>query len=512
MDKNLTVEIFVPTLDSAGKVGKIGTGYPIGRDLLITARHVLFPEDRDSDYSIQIRWRHPGLKEGDKGWTDIDKIVWERDGEVDVALIKAPIPKNVDGWGFLTPSRPDDKMEWVSEGFAAAGGKDDGVRRKVAMSGRTCSAGDTDSQFELTNRAPVKEEQQWKGASGSPVFVESRIIGIIITCPPNFDAARLRATPCWKLLEIDSFRKASGYDDQVKLRAQYRDKVVHLLKQSPDAMRTLASELDLEISVSTRKNGPNHHALCLADRLLELKIEKLIRTCRSAQRSLQNVDKQHDAKLLSKITRMLLPAAYDFGAIRAIRSNVMDVTQGFVSLPVSISTVAEIIMAKADVRPARYRDDSRFPEGAYKLPAAPEGGWGEDDDDFQKSWDSHLINLLAGADVGPMVRHWDRYMIRKFAGDEEPGRDRRHEQQVKFAANELKHRSINENKTYYFVFSLPSEEPGRTQTAHLITDLKHRYPAIVFLSLDSDFDLELKERDMFREVSDIIAVENKETP
>ena len=39
MDKNLLVEIFVPTQGSGGKVGELASGYPVGRDLILTALH-----------------------------------------------------------------------------------------------------------------------------------------------------------------------------------------------------------------------------------------------------------------------------------------------------------------------------------------------------------------------------------------------------------------------------------------------------------------------------------------
>ena len=65
MDKNLIVEIFVPKRGSNGKKGEIATGYPIGRDLILTARHVLC-DDYDANFPIEIRWRYP----------EVDKSRW----------------------------------------------------------------------------------------------------------------------------------------------------------------------------------------------------------------------------------------------------------------------------------------------------------------------------------------------------------------------------------------------------------------------------------------------------
>ncbi|MCP5134875.1 MAG: hypothetical protein H6976_15105 [Gammaproteobacteria bacterium] len=51
MDKSLLIAIFVPTTDEAektfkGKRGELATGYPVGKDLILTAGHILKPHHR----------------------------------------------------------------------------------------------------------------------------------------------------------------------------------------------------------------------------------------------------------------------------------------------------------------------------------------------------------------------------------------------------------------------------------------------------------------------------------
>lgn len=57
MNKSLLVAVFVPIKDAAGEdSGELATGYPVGKDLILTARHVLHPEPpncRDNNRPIK---------------------------------------------------------------------------------------------------------------------------------------------------------------------------------------------------------------------------------------------------------------------------------------------------------------------------------------------------------------------------------------------------------------------------------------------------------------------------
>lgn len=133
MDKNLIVEIFVPKSGTDGKKGDIATGYPVARDLILTARHVLHPQEsgRDDACKIEVRWRHPNVN--DKGWRPIAGIAWESEGW-DLALLECPLPQEMTDWGFLSEQMPTDTMQWVSAGFPRVAGKKDAVRQPFDMS------------------------------------------------------------------------------------------------------------------------------------------------------------------------------------------------------------------------------------------------------------------------------------------------------------------------------------------------------------------------------------------
>ena len=112
MDKSLLIAVFVPTTnereeDFKGEIGERATGYPVGKDLILTARHVLHPKppnQRDPRYPVAIRWHY--FRSGDDAdWVEIsaDDIVWESQGELDAALIRCPRPTDVGGLGHRFP-------------------------------------------------------------------------------------------------------------------------------------------------------------------------------------------------------------------------------------------------------------------------------------------------------------------------------------------------------------------------------------------------------------------------
>ena len=211
MDKNLLIEIFVPRTDGGGN---IATGYPVAKDRILTARHALFPRDRNTTKPIEVRWHHQSGEA--RKWRGINEIAWNGGDAFDVALIDCEFPSECSTWGVLTKAKPEDHMRWASEGFAAAGRRDDAYREPIPMLGQASGAADTQAEFWLGANYEVSPHSSWAGASGSPVFVHGKIIGVIVSCPPNFNQCRLKATPAWRLLADPDFRKAIGYDDRLR--------------------------------------------------------------------------------------------------------------------------------------------------------------------------------------------------------------------------------------------------------------------------------------------------------
>lgn len=206
MDKNLLVQIFVPTTDPEGK-GSIGTGYPVAHDRILTARHVVFPENRDSTRPIEVRWYH--LNEAPREWQTVSQIVWDSQKE-DVAVLECLFPPAIGQFAELDSGKPETFQKWESEGFAKAGKRDDNSNPPVGLKGEAYSMGGH-GVFELGVDDPAKSPELWQGASGSPVFVLGKIQGIIVTTPTNFPANRFAAAPMWRLLLDPAFKSAINY-------------------------------------------------------------------------------------------------------------------------------------------------------------------------------------------------------------------------------------------------------------------------------------------------------------
>jgi hypothetical protein len=475
MDKNLLVQIFVPTRSGEGN---IATGYPVFKNRILTARHVLFPPDRDEAASIEVRWYHQtGVT---RQWRPINGIAWPGSEDCDAALIDCKFPEGCETWGMLSEEKPIPFTRWESEGFAKAGQKNARSRRPVGLQGNVFSMADTDREFELGADYAAERPDYWQGVSGSPVFVNGKIIGVIVFCPQNFDAERLRATPVWQLLQKPEFRLAIGYDDRIARLRRARQKVIHALEQSPDAMKALADELDV-----SRHPDPKPWAEALADKLLDLGVAPFIQKTKKAHRALMDLDKRTDAEAICIVVHWVIPAIFDEGVVQAIRTRKSEPWAALVSFPVVTKTVAEIIMAGVDRRrPVLFRSPSQgevFPEGKLSLPMPPEGGFHDDVEHFQQAWHAHLINKFADKDFRTRFKP---------------------ETLIKHVSNRLTE-FADDGQSYYFICPTATGS-NRQRWELLIRELKTQYPSIVFIELSADDELFLQETEMFGPLCDLL--------
>lgn len=524
MDKSLLIAVFVPTTnergeDFKGEIGERATGYPVGKDLILTARHVLHPEppnQRDSRYKVAIRWHY--FRSGDDAdWIEIadDDIVWEGQGGLDAALIRCRRPPDAVGWGPVSHERPRDGMPWVSEGFPRAA-KYGNRRNPSSFIGKVCSKAPTEPYFELTVDAAPEDEEGWKGVSGMPVFVGRKILGVVKSVPPNFKAGKLYATPTWKLLEDEDFRRKIGCDDQAVRIKNIKNKLLNnMLGKSPDVVNALIEQLGISDDMVGLNDG--QRADHLAERLLETDIRVVIHTLRAAHRSLCEDDGDTSqqnataAAILVKAAQLIVPALYDYATVKWVGSQRGGGHAALVPLPACIKTVAEIIMAGVDGREAKFRPrehEVEPPEGELSLPHPPECGIASSDD---------KIGIASRDDKTRTAAH--AHLSKKFCLEEGAKKFRRMiddglfalykpspgepeiklaEQRVGATAKQLRRMQEDDNMTFYMVFYLPDDEAERNALLTVIQSLKEDYKeAILFLGLNPDFEQREQEKDLF---------------
>lgn len=210
--KDLLIELFVPLARGNGS-GCIGTGIPIAKNRILTARHVLFDQNLDTEADFQIRWHHRRDSDEPAGkWQDVsrDRIVFPGNDVLDAAVFEYGFPTEINSWPVLTARNHATGTPWESEGFPDVGKRDDNTREAVPMRGGVYQCAERTRDAWLDVVAPTFPKE-WKGASGSPVMVFSCVAGILTGVPAGFRGGRLKALPASRLIEEPSFCDAIDY-------------------------------------------------------------------------------------------------------------------------------------------------------------------------------------------------------------------------------------------------------------------------------------------------------------
>ena len=164
----------------------IGTGYPIRDGLLLTAWHVVFPSDRDSEKPIRIIWKREDESEAFHE-SKVTKIECAEE-KFDVALLacdttKLALPPSI----LADPGQFHiDGKRWKSHGYPTAG-KERGIRIKNPAGGVFLSANPSHHIQWLNSDGNVSEDELWQGMSGAPVFDEkNKLVAIIVKTPADY--------------------------------------------------------------------------------------------------------------------------------------------------------------------------------------------------------------------------------------------------------------------------------------------------------------------------------------
>jgi hypothetical protein len=464
------IRLFVPTFDPAnrgkdggGRFGATGTAYPVGGGLILTARHVVCPEGRDYRYRIKAYWPaqydpEPIMLDGND---ERDRcIAWAGMGAFDAALVHCPYPVGLSAVGFLSRGRPPPLVKWTSMGFPRAG-KEEGV------------------------------------AVGAAV-------------PPNFQLGRLLAAPTFLAYEDPAFL-ALGLDvDQPTRRAFYR---LGMVKELGAGTRVLA-----ELGQALRRAGlatadDKRDADAVVAVLLSLDIAKAVDVLGQAFDSVRNARRLADDPALRDtetqihhIARLLAAALYQDGVAVAISAHRDGAGDEPLTLPTSLPTTAEFMVASAYNRLPEFespKGPNEFPYGARCLrkpppppetgirrPAQSEGADGDPEDDVRFVLARKL--MPGGIGVPPwddLREQIDARLIQEFVGKTSGTASRK--AKLMRANNVLKRDGV------YMLCAIPPTEPDRSAILAGLRGLREDLPDLIILGLVADENLETLEMDTF---------------
>jgi len=495
MEKDQIAAIFAPTkAQSRGPgrpgAGSIGSGYPVSDELVLTSRHVVDPVGRNPRSPIRVCWYHASAKGcAAKGrWISIKAadVVWRGDGDLDAALIRCPRPESLRQLPLprLLDRKPRKGEEWEGAGFARADRRE-GVREPGEFGGKVRTMAAASPYFEVIEDAKPFSEELWKGASGMPVFVDDGILGVVKQVPPNYEGKKLDAVPSWRLLEDPQFRLLLGLGEDDKRLERATAILTDLLNRSERVRSDLAAGLGrLGKSVASDTPGLVRtllHETPPLDKLFSLAVEVQDRRRAAKDRA--------GARVAADLILTILPAIYQAADVARLRREKCDGSLCILEVPARLSTLAEILMAAADARPAAYwppATELDLPEGVAHLPEPPERGRDPDNKQIARDFRQALIETFA-EDAGRFAATFREYLKLRFVQGSlrSPAAGLAEGELTAIAATRLRQAAEDPKRpvTYYYIVPYLADPQIRAQREKVLAELKQDFPHIAFLRL-----------------------------
>lgn len=154
-------------------------------------------------------------------------------------------------------------------------------------------------------------------------------------------------------------------------------------------------------------------------------------------------------------------------------------------------------MAGVDGRETRLRhrkSEKDYPEGEFSLPQIPECGIDPGNvvaREAEQGYVNRKFNPMVEAEV--YRRPFDAYLEANYYQSETGAPQRTPEERIKLTAGELESRRDLKNQTFYMLF-YPQDTEEQRAIRSLVQVLKQDYPAIMFLSLDTAVEQEMRDR------------------
>jgi hypothetical protein len=271
-------------LDGGRREVMVGTAYPVAAGRILTARHVLADNEGAIDPSkLEITWFYHKQDElRFRSNPASVQLIWDglknggETGKWDAVILKCEFPRDVKvATPILEKRTPAAHEEWESRGFPAIGIRDTDLE-PTSLQGRTCGCHEADRKFQVIADGKGRDARGWRGASGAPVFVRGRILGLIIESCELTEGARIDAIPILRLLEISSFRDAVSFPatDRASIdTTRFKSKIVDILEKAPQALNlleTMTGNVDFQgepISLRAKDGAIRSRASQLVDDL-----------------------------------------------------------------------------------------------------------------------------------------------------------------------------------------------------------------------------------------------------
>lgn len=382
MDPKLLVRVY-RRLEN-GKV-RIGTGYPVAGDRVLVARHVVAEDGEEIDLT-QIELTFFRHRQPDKKRTRVvpSRCAWDGGGTTawDAVIFECTFPECFDiSKVGLCNYRPRTDEKWESEGFPETGQLQD-RREPQPLKGTTHQCADDAKTFHLVVDGAAMSAEAWAGASGAPVFVGQRILGLITETRDAYGGNRILAIPMFRLLEIPEFRDALGISPQEAIdRARYAAQIQKLLLAAPSVMERMEKSLSkireergVGLNIQPRAGLSGNYAR--ADVLIQaLVYEKLAPDDARdvlVEAFQECVEGDSEEKTLLEIVCWYLPIGRNVDGAERIRWQCDKGLNDLIELSASDGLAAEAVMAAGGERQAVLVQDTKGNfHGKFKIPGTP---------------------------------------------------------------------------------------------------------------------------------------------
>ncbi len=369
------------------KFGK-ATGFAVKEDRILTCAHVL-----KGASNVKVRFIDASRTE----WLDA-KPLWSGEATtdrqtspdkidaavlaVDAERVKALIGSNLES--VLAYSTPLDRDEWCSRGMLRGSEIKDAAKRPISEAidfGGKLYCPDGRGVMTLDADCSPADPHDWQGGSGSPVFANDRLVGVLSSWPSAWAGEKLKAVWVGRLWGEPDFYIAVGLADQGKRYDELRGKIGRKLNDS--ANRPLCTELAGCLNLSQQEGNGVTHYICGLTSLDLLRLgNHVFGRLLNKEITCDELSDLQLAKILEEIVEELMPWGTRPEVYSMLRRSEKTSPPAYLLLPCASVSVAEIYLARLDERFARFKPAffNGVAVGEFSAPFDPDVGFGANPD------------------------------------------------------------------------------------------------------------------------------------